>query len=158
MADDSQFKTGRPTASSPSVRRRMIATKRRDTPEEVRLRRVLHRMGFRYSIDAAPLPGLRRRADILFRRDKLAVFVDGCFWHGCPIHKSEPKTNAEWWREKLAANIRRDRDTDSGLRAAGWLVIRVWAHEAPDRAAQRVQRSLARRRASKAGAARRGTG
>lgn len=134
----------------------MMATKRRDTPGELRLRQALHRMGLRYSIDAPPLPDLRRRADVLFRRDRVAVFVDGCFWHGCPRHKSQPKANAEWWRAKLAANIRRDRDTDRRLRAAGWLVIRVWAHEAPDSAAQRVQRSLARRRGSKASAARRG--
>jgi DNA mismatch endonuclease (patch repair protein) len=113
-------------------------------------------MGFRYSIDAAPLPSLRRRADILFRRERVAVFVDGCFWHGCPRHKTLPKTNADWWRAKLSANIRRDRDTDSRLRAASWLVVRVWAHEAPDRAAHRVQRTLARRRASDARTAERG--
>jgi len=147
-----------PRASNADVRRRMVATKRRDTPEEVRLRRVLHWMGLRYSVDAPPLPKLRRRADVLLRRDKVAIFVDGCFWHGCPQHKSQPKTNAEWWRAKLAANVRRDRDTDRRLRAAGWLVIRVWAHEAPERAARRVKRSVARRRASTAGTARRGTG
>ncbi len=136
----------------------MAATKRRDTPEEVRLRRVLHRMGLRYSVDSSPLPKLRRRADVLFRRDKVAIFVDGCFWHCCPQHKSQPKANAEWWQAKLAANVRRDRDTDRRLRAAGWLVIRVWAHEAPERAARRVQRSLARRRGSTLGTARLGTG
>ena len=124
----------------------MAATKRRDTPGEVGVRRALHRMGLRYSVDARALESSRRRADIVLRRDRVAVFVDGCFWHGCPKHKTRPKANAVWWRTKLAANVRRDRDTDRELRAAGWLVIRVWTHEDFERAAGRIYRAVIRRR------------
>jgi DNA mismatch endonuclease (patch repair protein) len=105
------------------------------------LRRELHRRGRRFYVDRAPTPG-RRRADIVFPRAKVAVFVDGCFWHSCPLHASSPKNNAEWWREKLAANARRDRDTDAALTAAGWTVVRVWEHETPGTAADTVEAAL----------------
>lgn len=146
LANRSPSNTIRPLASSPAVRKRMASTKKRDTPEELRLRRVLHGVGLRYLVDAAPLPGLRRRADVMFRRERVAVFVDGCFWHSCPRHGTQPKSNAVWWCAKLAANVRRDRDTDRRLRLAGWLVIRVWAHEDPVKAAGRIFDSIARRR------------
>src|SRR5262245_18000795 len=90
----------RPRASSPSVAKRMRATRRRDTAGELALRSALHARGLRFRVDAA-LPLTRRRADILFRPWKLAVFVDGCFWHGCPEHATWPKANAEWWRAKI---------------------------------------------------------
>ncbi|WP_082164331.1 very short patch repair endonuclease [Mycolicibacterium obuense] len=80
----------------------------------------------------------RRRADIVFTRARIAVFVDGCFWHSCPKHGTSPKANAEWWREKLEMNVKRDRDTDSRLRAAGWTVIRIWEHEDSADAAAKV--------------------
>jgi DNA mismatch endonuclease (patch repair protein) len=121
----------------------MQRTKRRDTPAEVALRTLLHRRGFRYRIDYA-LPGLRRRADLVFSRDRLAVFVDGCFWHACPEHATWPKQNAEWWREKILGNAARDRDTDRRLTEIGWTVVRVWEHERPDEAADRVEAQLAR--------------
>lgn len=93
------------------------------------LRRELHARGLRYRVNF-PLPGMpRRRADIAFTRAKVAVFVDGCFWHGCPEHGTAPKNNATWWATKLARNAERDRETDRHLRDAGWAVVRVWEHE-----------------------------
>lgn len=116
----------------------MQATRRRDTPAELALRRELHARGFRYRVDYPPLENIRRRADIVFTRAKVAVFCDGCWWHGCPEHRTWPKANAEWWREKIDANQRRDRDTDTRLAAAGWIVVRVWEHEDPVEAAERI--------------------
>lgn len=119
----------------------MQSTRRRDTPGELALRAALSARGLRYRVDA-PLPGTRRRADVAFVRVKIAVFVDGCFWHGCPDHGTWPKTNARWWRAKIEGNRRRDRDTDRRLRTAGWTVLRFWAHEDADRAAKAVIRVL----------------
>nr|WP_276202972.1 very short patch repair endonuclease [Jiangella muralis] len=119
--------------------RRMSRQRRRDTEAELSLRRVLHARGLRYRVDAA-LPGLpRRRADLSFPRQRLAVFVDGCFWHGCPVHKTEPKNNAAWWAAKLARNIERDRETDAHLADLGWRVVRIWEHEDPELAADLVE-------------------
>jgi DNA mismatch endonuclease (patch repair protein) len=89
-----------------------------------------------------PLLGKRRRADVVFTRAKLAVFVDGCFWHGCPTHGTWPKNNAAWWRAKIEANQRRDRDTDRALRQAGWTVFRFWEHTDSKSAARRVRMAL----------------
>ena len=116
----------------------MQSTRSRDTPAEVALRRELHRRGLRYRVDHPPLPGLRRRADIVFTRPKVAVFCDGCYWHGCPDHGTWPKANADWWRQKIEANKRRDRDTDARLAAAGWTVIRVWEHDDTALAAEQI--------------------
>jgi DNA mismatch endonuclease (patch repair protein) len=102
------------------------------------LRTALFRAGLRYRIDCQPLTGMRRRADLIFPSAKVAVFVDGCFWHGCPLHATWPKENAAFWREKIETNRRRDADTDARLAAAGWLVIRVWGHEPPADAVERV--------------------
>jgi DNA mismatch endonuclease (patch repair protein) len=101
-------------------------------------------MGLRFRVDW-PLPVTRRRADLAFVGAKLAVFVDGCFWHGCPEHRTWPKANAEWWREKLHSNVRRDRDTDALLKAAGWTVLRFWEHEDASRAARTIRRTVAKR-------------
>lgn len=111
--------------------------RRRDTAPEIAIRRAVHARGLRYRVDAT-LPGTRRRADLLFTRAKVAVLVDGCFWHGCPEHGTQPKRNASWWAEKIAMNIRRDRDTDSRLTAADWKVVRVWSHEPVDQAVERI--------------------
>jgi DNA mismatch endonuclease (patch repair protein) len=92
----------------------------------------------------APIKGVRRRADVVFTRSRVAVFVDGCFWHACPIHATWPKANADWWRAKLKANVERDRDTDRRLGDAGWSVVRVWEHESAADAADRVEDAVRR--------------
>lgn len=107
----------------------------RDTGPELAIRRLLHAAGLRYRVDTAPLTGLRRRADVVFRRTKVAVYVDGCFWHGCPEHATKVKANAEYWAAKVEKNKRRDADTDLRLREAGWLVVRIWEHVDPAEAA-----------------------
>ena len=117
-----------PGASSAGVSQRMSRAPRRDTPVEVALRRELHRRGRRFRV-IYKVPGNRRRTiDIAFPRRQLAVFVDGCFWHGCPDHGVLPVSNREWWIQKLGANIARDADTNRLLRDAGWTVVRVWEH------------------------------
>lgn len=138
-------RAGVPPASSEVIRQRMVNTKRRDTKPELALRSTLHRMGLRFSVDR-PLPGTRRRCDILFPTERVAVYVDGCFWHSCPEHGTIPKQNRRWWVDKLAANRRRDADTDAALRADGWLVLRFWEHEDPLVAAQRVRDEVLKRR------------
>ena len=136
----------RPAASSAVVRKRMRATRRRDTPAEMQLRRGLHRLGLRYRVDARPLGSMRTRADLVFAGARVAVFVDGCFWHSCPAHASVPRTNRDWWLRKLAANRERDERTTRELEEAGWLVLRFWTHEDMDRAAQRVAAAVRLRR------------
>ncbi len=121
---------------------RMSRQRRTGTDPELALRRELHRRGLRYFVDRAPIRGQRRRADLVFPRRRVAVYVDGCFWHRCPQHATDPKNNAEWWAAKLAGNVARDRATDAALIAAGWRVVRVWEHEDPVRAADRVQAEL----------------
>lgn len=132
-----------PGASSPAVSRRMSTAKRRETAPELALRAVLHRRGLRYRV-SYPVPGQRRRTiDVAFTRRRLAVFVDGCFWHGCPEHGTSPRRNSEWWQTKLAANEARDRDTDIVLVSQGWRVLRAWEHEDPEKVADEIQRLLA---------------
>lgn len=125
-----------------AIRSRMSRQRRRDTEPEVALRRLLHSRGYRFLVDA-PLPGLpRRRADLLFTRRKLAVFVDGCFWHGCPLHATRPANNGDWWAVKLDRNIERDRETDRHLTEIGWKVLRIWEHTSAVEAAQLVQGTI----------------
>lgn len=132
----------RDAAVEPGLSQRMARYPRRDTTPEIALRRELHRRGLRYRIDA-PLPGIpRRRADILFTRAKVAVFVDGCFWHGCPHHGTQPKNNASWWQVKLEGNKARDADTNARLEANGWTVLRFWEHEDPLDAATDVEAAV----------------
>jgi DNA mismatch endonuclease, patch repair protein len=139
----------RPAASSSAALARMVRQRRRDTRPEMAIRRLLHARGMRYRVDAA-LPGMHRRADLLFRSSRVAVFVDGCFWHACPEHGTMPKNNAAWWSAKIAANAGRDRDTDRRLTAAGWAVLRIWEHEAPEGAADRIATTVRNRRLSPA--------
>lgn len=113
------------------VRRRMSRTHGRDTAPELEVRRLLHGRGRRYRVNYRPLSGLRRTVDIAFTRHRLAVLIDGCFWHGCPIHYVEPKTRTDFWRTKIAGNLARDAETDQRLRDAGWIVLRFWEHEDP---------------------------
>jgi DNA mismatch endonuclease (patch repair protein) len=127
---------------------RMSRQSRRDTKPEVELRQRLHRLGYRYRVNS-PLPGLpRRRADITFGPKRLIVFVDGCFWHGCPEHGTSPRNNGAWWAEKLRKNVERDRDTDNRLEEAGWTVLRIWEHEDPEAAVCQVVEALATERGS----------
>ena len=107
----------------------MVGNKRRDTVPELAVRRLLHAQGFRYRVDLAPLKGYRRRADVVFTRLKVAVFIDGCFWHGCPIHYRVPGTNAGYWEPKITRNVERDAETTLALAAAGWRVLRYWEHQ-----------------------------
>jgi DNA mismatch endonuclease (patch repair protein) len=118
----------------------MTGQARRDTRPELALRRALWARGLRYRVDIAPIKGLRRRADILFTRARVAVLVDGCFWHRCPEHSTTPRANGDWWSAKLSANVERDRDTDRRLKTEGWHVERVWEHEPMQRAADRIER------------------
>lgn len=129
-----------------AVSRRMSAQSRRDTSPELALRSELYRRGLGYRVHRRPLPGLRREADLVFPGPRVAVFVDGCFWHSCPEHGSEPRNNAQWWIDKLEGNRRRDRDTDRRLTEAGWLSLRVWEHERASEAADRVQEAVQGRR------------
>ncbi|MCP2334562.1 very short patch repair endonuclease [Actinoalloteichus caeruleus] len=127
-------------ASSRSARAVMRANRRRDTGPEIALRSLLHKAGLRYRVDVCPLGTTRRRADIVFPRKRVAVFVDGCFWHGCPEHLRAARTNADAWAAKLEGNRVRDAETNRLLRDAGWSVIRVWEHEDPADAAERISR------------------
>jgi DNA mismatch endonuclease (patch repair protein) len=123
----------------------MLACGQRDTAPELAIRAILFRMGLRYRIDRRPLASLRRKADLVFTRVKIAVFVDGCFWHGCPEHATWPKANGEFWRRKIVGNQERDRDTDHQLTKAGWLSIRIWEHENPDKAAKYIAAAVLNR-------------
>ncbi|MGH1564730.1 very short patch repair endonuclease [Mumia sp. DW29H23] len=125
-------------ASSPAVRRGMQANRGRDTKPELAVRRAAHAAGLRYRVDRRPIPTFNRRADLVFTRSKVAVFVDGCFWHGCPEHHTIAKSNATFWAEKVRRNRERDAETDSALTAAGWTVIRAWEHETPDDVVERI--------------------
>lgn len=125
-------------ASSPAVEATMRGNRRRDTKPELAVRRLVHANGLRYRVDARPLPGLNRRADLVFTRAKVAVMIDGCYWHGCPEHGTTAKTNAEYWNAKIARNVQRDGETDALLKAAGWTVVRAWEHEDPELVCQRI--------------------
>lgn len=127
---------------APAVRRRMRNQLRQGTAPEMALRRHLHAAGYRYRV-GHPVPGMRRRTiDVAFTRQKLAVFVDGCFWHGCPAHFVQPKARRDFWQAKIAANRARDETTDAALLDAGWVVLRLWEHLPVDVAAATVRDSL----------------
>jgi DNA mismatch endonuclease (patch repair protein) len=122
----------------------MQRQRRKDTGAEVLVRRALHAAGLRYRVHRQPLPSLRRTADLVFSRARVAVFVDGCFWHGCPDHgRRQHRVNDWYWPAKIERNMRRDRDTDARLAEAGWSVVRIWEHETPDVAVARVRAALA---------------
>lgn len=136
--------------SSPDASRRMARVRQKGTGAELAIRKELFRMGARYRVDFAVLKKPRRVADIAFPGLKIAVFVDGCFWHGCPEHASWPKQNAEFWRQKIETNRVRDMDTDSRLVALRWEVIRVWEHESPASAAQKIMGLVAKAKKNRA--------
>lgn len=117
----------------------MRSNRGRDTRPELALRSAVHALGLRYRVNTRPLSRVRRTADLVFSRARVAVFLDGCFWHGCPQHHTVAATNAGFWADKVTANRRRDADTDRLLADAGWISLRIWEHEDPGEAAQRVR-------------------
>ncbi|RKN46353.1 very short patch repair endonuclease [Micromonospora endolithica] len=129
-------------ASSPAVRSVMRANRSRDTRPELALRSAVHALGLRYRVDRQPLAGLRRKADLVFAGPRVAVFVDGCFWHGCPEHYRPSTRNSEFWSSKVEGNRQRDAETDHRLTTAGWRVIRIWEHEDTQLAAERVAQAV----------------
>ncbi len=135
-------------ATSVARRNIVMANHSRDTRPELALRRLLHAQRLRYKVSARPLVGLRRTAYLVFRSTMVAVFVDGCFWHHCPDHGNSPNTNADYWTPKLERNVQRDRETDLLLEQAGWLSIRVWEHEDPVVAAERLGAGVGSKRES----------
>ncbi len=135
----SSTKSGaRPTPSSEQVSQQMKRMPRKDSVPEVRLRRELHSRGLRFRVNLRGLPGT---PDIAFTRAKIAVFVDGCFWHRCPEHGVLPKANRNWWREKLDRNVERDRRKDGELEELGWLSIHVWEHDDPSTVADGIEQA-----------------
>lgn len=132
-----------PLASSPIVRRVMQANRSFDTALEALLRSELHRLGLRFRKHTNVDPAVKCKADIIFRRLRVCVFVDGCYWHGCPKHFQSPKINREWWTEKIADNRKRDRRKTAALRKRGWAVIRIWEHELTAKGADQIARHIA---------------
>ncbi|WP_231919232.1 very short patch repair endonuclease [Microterricola viridarii] len=118
-------------ASSEAARASMRGNRSRDTAPELAVRRLLHAEGRRYRVNYRPVAGLRRTADVVFTRARVAVFIDGCFWHGCPLHYQAPVAHRDYWEAKAAGNRARDADTAERLAAAGWTVLRFWEHEQP---------------------------
>lgn len=135
--------SNRPEPLSAAVKKRMEEQLRTGTEPELELRRILFADGLRYRVNY-PVPGMPRRTiDIAFPGRRIAVFVDGCFWHSCPEHCVEPSHNREWWREKLARNVVRDRETTELLEGQGWCVVRLWEHLPPREAADCVEAAVA---------------
>lgn len=132
-----------PHPSSDAVTKRMRRNRRTDSGPELRLRSVLHRQGHRFRTHLAiRTPERLVRPDIVFTRARLAVFIDGCFWHCCPLHGTQPKANTGYWKPKLERNVVRDRAVDRALTEAGWVVLRAWEHEDPEAVAKRVGYAL----------------
>jgi len=125
--------------ASEGVTRRMRKVRTKDSRAETSVRSCLHKMGLRYRTHLRIFSDVNITPDILFSRIRLAVFIDGCFWHACPIHASWPKTNSQWWRNKILNNVARDRRTDEVLETRGWKVLRIWEHEEPLVAAERIK-------------------
>lgn len=124
----------------------MQGNRPRDTKPELAVRQAAFALGLRYVVNKRPLPEYRRTADLVFLRARVAVFVDGCFWHGCAEHGSNPRANADYWGPKLERNRQRDAETDELLQAAGWMPLRFWAHEDPRAVAQQICAVVAARR------------
>lgn len=127
-----------PAASSENVRSVMRGNRKRDTRPEIAVRKAVHRLGLRYRVACRPLSDQRFTADLVFPGPRVAVFVDGCFWHGCSEHFAPPRTNASYWGPKIARNKARDLAALTALQEAGWTGLRIWEHEEPVRAAGRI--------------------
>lgn len=136
LASSRQVSGAGPVASSKGVSAQMSRMPRKDSGPELALRRELFRRGLRYRTHL-PLPG---RPDVCFTRARLAVFVDGCFWHRCPQHATIPRSNTQWWQDKLQGNVQRDARQSQALRDLGWTVLRIWEHVPPSAAADLVER------------------
>jgi DNA mismatch endonuclease, patch repair protein len=136
-----------PWASTSAARAVMQGNRSRDTKPELALRSAVHALGLRYRVASRPLAGVRLTADLVFRSAKVAVFVDGCFWHGCPVHSKQVITNSDYWTTKIRRNQRRDATFDDALRSEGWLPIRVWEHQAPSEVALLISKAVRDRRA-----------
>jgi DNA mismatch endonuclease (patch repair protein) len=148
-----------PKASTQTVRRVMQANTGRTTEPERKLRSLLQRLGCRFRVNTRPEPSLRCTADLVFRKSRVCIFVDGCYWHGCPQHFAVPKQNAAWWAEKITDNRNRDARRTLQLEGHGWLVVRVWEHdlvgETSPILATRIA-NIVRQRRNDAGESRRG--
>jgi DNA mismatch endonuclease, patch repair protein len=121
----------------------MQSNRRRDTKPELAVRRLLHADGLRYRVDLALVAGLRRRADVAFPKERIAVLIDGCYWHGCPDHGPRSfGTNVAYWTNKIAENRARDVDTTARFEAAGWRVMRFWTHTPPAEIAEAITRAV----------------
>lgn len=140
------MKSPRPDPVSAAKSAAMRSQRTRGTEPELRLRRTLHGRGLRYRLQVPIAPGSRRTIDIAFPRQQVAVLVHGCFWHRCPEHGTQPKSNGPWWTEKLDDNVKRDRETIQALVSAGWIPLVVWEHERVEDAADRIERLVAERR------------
>jgi DNA mismatch endonuclease (patch repair protein) len=138
-------------ASSAANRRSMTGNRSRDTGPELAVRSLLHRRGLRYWVARRPVRSVRRAADLVFPRIKLAVFIDGCFWHECAELFVLPKTNTDYWREKISGNSARDRQTNELLANEGWTVLRYWEHENPESVAEEIAERVSELRATAQG-------
>lgn len=127
----------------------MKGNRSRDTRPELAVRSAAHRLGLRFRVSAQPVKHIKRSADLVFASARVAVFVDGCFWHGCPEHYVPSMSNREYWTEKISKNQARDEDTVRRLLDEGWLPIRVWAHEDPQQAAQGIAEVVRQRTKTK---------
>jgi DNA mismatch endonuclease (patch repair protein) len=135
-------------ASTPGVRRSMQSNRPRNTAPEIALRSALHRAGMRFWKHRRPIQGVRCEPDVVFPRIRLAVFVDGCFWHSCPDHATRPVANGDWWARKLEGNVARDRRNTETLQAAGWTVLRIWEHVPSPKAVEEIEVTAFRLRAA----------
>jgi DNA mismatch endonuclease (patch repair protein) len=125
-------------AITPRIANVMRGNRSRDTKPELAVRRLLHARGLRYRVNARPVPTLRRTADVVFPRKRIAVFIDGCYWHGCPAHYVAARSNRDYWDAKIARNISRDAETTAALSEAGWKVLRYWSHTPPEQVAASI--------------------
>lgn len=152
MAARPRLTRGDSWASSDAARATMRGNRSRDTKPELLVRRIVHAAGYRYRVNARPEKDLCRTADLLFRPARVAVFIDGCFWHGCPEHYIAPKAHDTYWSEKVERNRARDLETTEILRSRHWTVLRFWEHEEPAEVAARVMEAVDSARAAQRGA------
>ncbi|WP_086474772.1 very short patch repair endonuclease [Plantibacter elymi (nom. nud.)] len=144
-------------ATTAGTRRSMRSNRGRDTKPEIAVRRLVHAQGLRYRVSARPEPDLRRTADLLFTRARVAVFIDGCYWHGCPVHYTAPVANGRFWAEKVARNRERDGETTAVLKSRDWTVLHFWEHESAHLVADEIVATVRNRRTVELGSARRAT-